>query len=208
MPPTLRIGPIDAELLTRYDCDGSLHATLIYGSDAPVKIDRLELVADIAGTVDLVLSETGTGMGDIGADRGECSLPDKPGVLWDSTMTKMELFYSRFVPWFWFGSADRGWSYYSDSDKGWILDRDGSAMQLERDRTGDVTWRVVFVNHPAEVEGRRTIEFSILTHPAKPKPENFRRHAWQYYVGMRVGDDGDRADRELGRGTARYPHAT
>ena len=181
----LQLGPVPAELKIRYDCDGSFRASLLYGSDTPLAIDRLELVTDIAGTVDLAFSDTGASMNDTDADRGECSLSDKPGVLWDSTETRMELFYSRFVPSFWFGSADRGWSYYCNSDRGWILDRDGSAMQLERDKAGNVTWRVAFVNHPAEVKGRRAIDFAILTHPAKPKPENFRRHAWHYTVGRK-----------------------
>ncbi|MDP6629393.1 MAG: hypothetical protein QGH42_11865 [Kiritimatiellia bacterium] len=180
----LRVGPVDAELVTRYDCDGSLHASLRYGGETAVRIERLELVADIAGKVDLMLSETFNGPGETGADRGDCVLPNRPGVLWDSTMTKMSLFYSRFIPWFWFGSADRGWSYYSPSDEGWILDRDGSAMQIERDQAGDVTWRVVFVNHPAEIKGSREIKFSILTHPAKPKPVNFRQIAWHHFVGQ------------------------
>jgi len=179
----LEIAGIPAELKIRYDCDGSMRASLRYGGDAPVKIERMELVADVAGTVDMAFSDTGSSMNDTDADRGECSLPNKPGVLWDSTMTRMELFYSRFVPSFWFGSADRGWSYYCNSDGGWILDRDGSTMQLERDKAGNVTWRVAFVNHPAEIKGRRVIDFAILTHPAKPKPENFRKHAWHYTVG-------------------------
>ncbi len=179
---TLRIGPLSAELLTRYDCDGSLHAKLIYGSDAPAKIDRLELVGDIDGIVDLALSQTSADTY-TGSDRGECGLSKNPGVIWDSTLTKMELFYSRFIPWFWFGSADRGWSWYSSGDEGWMLDKEGSTMQLERDKAGDVTWRVMFVNHPVEVVGRRTLDFSILTHPAKPKPENYRLYAWQYHAG-------------------------
>jgi hypothetical protein len=180
---TLEIGSMPAELKIRYDCDGSFRASLRYGGDTPVKIDRLELVTDVAGIVDLAVSDTGQGMGDVNSDRGECGLPNKPGVVWDSTMTRLELFYSRFVPSFWFGSADRGWSYYCDSDRGWILDRNGSSMQLERNKNGEVTWRVAFVNHSAEVTGRRTIDFAILTHPAKPKPENFRQHAWHYTVG-------------------------
>ncbi|MBM4143138.1 MAG: hypothetical protein FJ225_06065 [Lentisphaerae bacterium] len=179
----LQIGQVPAELKVRYDCDGSMNVSLRYGGDTPVKIDRLELVTDVAGTVDLAFSDTGSSMNDTDADRGECGLPNKPGVLWDSTLTKMELFYTRFVPSFWFGSADRGWSYYCNSDRGWILDRDGSTMQLERDKAGDVTWRVAFVNHPAEVRGRRAIDFAVLTHPAKSKPENFRQHAWHYTVG-------------------------
>jgi hypothetical protein len=179
----LQIGPVPAELVVRYDCDGSFRASLRYGGDTPVRIDRMELVSDIVGIVDLAVSETGKGMGDTGSDVGECGLPNKPGVVWDSTATKMELFYSRFVPSFWFGSADRGWSWYCNSDRGWILDREGSTMQLVRSQGGEVTWRVAFVNHPAEVKGRRTIEFAVLTHPAKPKPENFRQQAWHYTVG-------------------------
>ncbi|MBM4163339.1 MAG: hypothetical protein FJ222_02710 [Lentisphaerae bacterium] len=181
---TLQIGPIQAELRMQYDCDGSMHATLNWGSDAPAKIDRLEMVTEIAGTVDLAISQCISGGGDqVGADRWECSLPNTPGVVWDSTMTRLELFYSRFIPWIWFGSADRGWSYYSKNDEGWILDREGSAMQIERDKAGNVTWRVIFVNHPAEVKEKRTITFTLLTHPAKPKPENARLYAWQYNAG-------------------------
>jgi hypothetical protein len=56
-------------------------------------------------------------------------------------------------------------------------------MQIERDKAGDATWRLIFVNHPAEVQGKRKIEFTLLTHPAKPKPENFRLYAWQYNAG-------------------------
>jgi hypothetical protein len=179
---TLRIGPLSAELLTRYECDGSMHAKLIYGCDAPAKIDRLELVGEIAGIVDLAASQTSSDTY-IGSDRGECGLSRKPGVIWDSTMTSIELFYSRFIPWFWFGSADRGFSWYSTGDEGWMLDKEGSTMQLEREKSGDVTWRVQFVNHPVEVKGRRALDFSILTHPAKPKPEDYRLYAWQYHAG-------------------------
>lgn len=178
----LKLGPLPAQLLTRYDCDGSLHCTLTYGGDQPVKIDSLELVTDIAGQVDLALSETGQGAM-TGADRWECALPAKPGIAWDSIITNRDMAYTKFVPWFWFGSADRAWSWYCDSDEGWKLDREGSSMRLERNNQGEITWRVLFVNHPAELRGRRTIAFSVLTHPAKPKPADFRQAAWHYLAG-------------------------
>jgi hypothetical protein len=177
----LEVGPLEAVLTTRYDCDGSLHASLAY-TGKKAKLDSLELVADVAGPVDLCLSETGNG-GMTGADRWECTLPPGPGVVWDSRVTGMELSYNKFVPWFWFGSADRAWSWYCDSDSGWLLDREGTSMRLERDDTGAVTWRVLFVNHPTEVEGTRTIDFSLLTHPAKPKPAKHRLDAWHHYIG-------------------------
>lgn len=177
----LKVGPLDAILTTRYDCDGSLHASLAY-SGRNAKVDSLELVTDIDGLVDLCLSETGNG-GMTGADRWECTLPAGPGVVWDSRVTGMEMHYNTFIPWFWFGSADRAWSWYCDSDAGWLLDRDGTSMRLERDDNGSVTWRVLFVNHPTVVDGSRSIDFSVLTHPAKPKPARHRLDAWQHYIG-------------------------
>lgn len=174
----LKIGPLDARLVTRYDCDGSMHCRLVYGGDAPVKIDSLEMVMDVDGQTDLFLSATKGGMA--GADVWECRIPGRAGVVWDSTQTDMELFYTKFIPWFWFGSADRAWSWWCDSDQGWVLDKTGASMQLERDAAGKVTWRVKFVNHPAEIRGERTIDFRMLTHPAKPQPANARLLAWHY----------------------------
>lgn len=174
----LEAGPLGIDLRARYDCDGSLHASLTYGCEAPTRVDGLELVMDVAGLVDLALSAAHGG-GMAGADVWECSLPDRQGVVWDSAnVEKAELYYSHFIPWFWFGSADRAFSWYADSDEHWLIDRDGSTMTLERDAAGAVTWRVKFINHPVEVVGRRTVAFSLLVHPAKPKPPRWRWVAW------------------------------
>ena len=178
----LRAGPIQIALTARYDCDGSMHCSMTWGADQPVQVESFELVTDIAGPVDMGFSETGGG-GMTGADRWEIALAQKEGIIWDSSETQMELFYSKFVPWFWFGSGDRAWSWYCDSDQGWMLNKEGSTMQLERNGDGDVTWRVQFINHQATVKGQRKIDFSLLTHPAKPKPANYREASWHYFAG-------------------------
>ena len=176
----LRIGPLEAELKVRYDCDGSMNATLVYGADAPVKVDKLELVMPVDGPVDMAGSDTGTG-GMAGSDKWECSLPEGTGVVWDSSDRKMELRRGRFVPVFWFGSGDRLFSWLCGNDEGWLIDDTTSTMSLERDAAGKVTWRVQFVNHPVEVKGRRTIDFVIQTHPTRPKPKDWRLYAWHYF---------------------------
>ena len=184
----LRFGPLLVNLVTQYDCDGALHARLRYQSDTPATpIERLELVMDTAGVVDLALSETGFGAM-AGADAWEMSLPNKPGVVWESTRTQLELHNNKFVPYFWFGNADRGWTWFCDSDEGWQLDRAGSTMQLERDAAGQTTWRVAFINHASPVNKPREIAFTILTHPAKSKPANYRRAAWHYFQGSAWAD--------------------
>ncbi|MBI2191443.1 MAG: hypothetical protein HYU36_05615 [Planctomycetes bacterium] len=178
----LQLGPLSASLTVQYDADGALHGRLVYGTEKAADVEGLELVADAEGPVDLALSETGQG-GMAGADAWEIALPPGPGIVWDSTRTQMELMYSRFVPYFWFGSGDRGWTWFCDSDQGWHLDREGSSLQLERDREGRVTWRVRFINHPCRISGSHRIDFSILTHPAKPKPPDFRHVAWHHFAG-------------------------
>jgi hypothetical protein len=158
----LRAGPLRIDLTTQYDCDGAMHVRMTYGSQDPVEVANLALVVDFAGPMDMTPGQGRT------------------GVVYDSADTDPELYYSHFVPWLRFGSNERGFSWICRSEAGWRLDRDGAAMTLERDRRGEVTWRVRFVNHPCRVSGRRKVAFTILTHPAKPRPKDWRRIGWFY----------------------------
>ena len=159
---TLQAGKLRVTLTTQYDCDGAMHVTMDYGVDGPATVERLELVADFAGPMDMT-----PGQG-------------KTGVVWDSADTNPELYYTHFVPWKRFGSNERGFSWICGTEEGWHLDRDGSAMTLERNAAGEVRWRVLFVNHPTEIGAANRIEFTILTHPSKPRPADWRRYAWLY----------------------------
>ncbi len=159
----LRAGELLIDLTTRYDCDGSMHVRMAYGSDGPpVALDRLEMVADYAGPMD------------------EAPGQGKTGIVYDSAKSDPELYYSKFVDWLRFGSNERGFSWICRNEEGWRLDRNGSAMTLERDEKGEIAWRVKFVNHACEVAGRRNIEFTVLTHPAKPRPKDWRTVGWFY----------------------------
>ncbi len=176
----LRAGSLEIGLQVQYDCDGAMHVRLNYGASTPTQVQRLEFLMTTDALTDLAVSAIHGG-GMAGADRWECELSDRPGIVWDSAMIeRAELFYSRFVPWLWFGNADRGFSWYADSDRGWGLDKDGSAMTLERGTNGAVTMRVAFINHPVSVGPEKEIIFTILTHPAKPKPAKHRWIAWRH----------------------------
>ena len=199
----MSFGPLRASLLAQYDCDGALHCRLEYGAEQPAKIDRLELVMPFDGLIDTAFSDIGKSIM-AAADIWECSLPAGEGVVWDSKRAARELAYGRFVPWFWFGSGDRGYTFFCDSSEGWVYDEEGSTLQLERDAAGNVTFRVQFVNHTAEIKGRRTIPFTLLTHPAKDKPRNFRTAAWHYTLGPAwaagyAGEPHDMSEEELKR---------
>ncbi len=181
---SLKVGPLDVALKTQYDCDGAMQCELTYGSAKSVDIDGFEMVVDIAGLVDLKASGA-KGGGMPGADVWECGIPNQVGVVWDSAdMECPDLYYSHFMPWLWFGSGDRAFTWFADSDKDWIIGRDGSSMTLERNAKGDLTWRVKFVSQKAKISGNRTIKFTVLTHPSKPKPEHFRQLAWFWRGGV------------------------
>ncbi len=174
----LKVGPLDVDLDVQYDCDGAMTVRMTYGSDEPATVDALEMLMDVEGLVDMAVSAAHGG-GMAGPDRWECGLPEEEGVVWDSAdIERPALYYSHFIPFLCFGSGDRAFTWIADSDRYWTIDKDGSTMTLERDDQGRLTWRVKFVNHTAVVEGRRTVEFMLLTHPAKPKPGGFRRIAW------------------------------
>ncbi|MFW5802343.1 MAG: glycoside hydrolase domain-containing protein, partial [Verrucomicrobiota bacterium] len=169
---TIRVGTVLLEVKTVYDCDGTLDVYLDYGPEGnAARIDRLELVTEFAGPLDLLASGTRAGMA--GSDVFECSIPQKEGVVWDSTDTDIELFYSKFVPWFWIGTGDRAFTWTCNSDRGWHLDKEGASMQVERDAEGQTTWRVAFINHPVTVRESKSTWFGLLVHPAKPKPEDY-----------------------------------
>ncbi len=196
----LRAGPLDLTLRTQYDCDGAMHCAITYGSATPVTIDGFDMVMDVAGLVDLGTSGLGPGM--VGADVWECGIPTGEGIVWDSAdMGKPDMYYSHFIPWFWFGSGDRAFTFFSDSDEHWMLDRDGSSIRLERDAAGALTWRTKFVNHTVEISGDRTLAFTLLTHPSKPKPEGFRKQAWFWRGGVWAdeyfGGDFTKSDQDL-----------
>jgi len=190
----MKIGSFEVLLTVRYDCDGSFNVRFDYGADEPAVVDTFEMLVELNGTVDMLANAMREG-GMAGSDQWEVSLPNHQGIIWDSfTLPRLPLYYSCFVPWVTFGSGDRAFSYYSDTDQGWGLDIDGSAMQFERNSEQEVTWRVIFVNHPFNVQGSRNIDFTILTHPAKPKPENFRRTNWHFSKCLALGYDSEPVD--------------
>jgi len=177
---TMKVGPLEAELSSQYDCDGAMTFKLTYGATQPVEVETLELVMDAAGPVDLCIAG---GYGMEPSSGWDMTLPAEEGIVWESAenMEALELYYSQFVPWLFFGNGDHGWTWACDSDEQWVLDRDGSSMTLERDKHGQVTLRAKFVNHKTTISGKRGTEFAVFTHPAKPKEKGYRQVAWTHW---------------------------
>ena len=179
----VKVGPLDAKLTVRYDCDGSMWVDINWGpaGDAPVEVDSFQVVADFAGHFDLAVSAAHGG-GMEGPDKKDCYLPQEPdanGLIWSSKEVPLpEMFYSRLIPWFLFGSGDRAFTFTCGSDEGLELDRETAMITLHRQKPGELTGRFSLVNHPAEIDGRHEMSFMWLTHPSKTKPDDYRRIGW------------------------------
>ncbi|HUU60673.1 MAG TPA: hypothetical protein VMZ50_14125 [Phycisphaerae bacterium] len=175
----LKVGPIDAELVTQYDCDGAVTVRLTYSATA--KVDSFELVMELGGVVDMACAGLPAGgkPGEVPYEKLDVTLSGEEGVIWDSAKDAAAARGGGpLVRYLYVGSGDRGFTWLCDEAKGWALDAKVPAMTLERDKVGQVTWRVKFINHAERVSGRRTVEFALLTHPAKPKEKGFRRVQW------------------------------
>ncbi|MFO7870213.1 MAG: hypothetical protein R6V03_02135 [Kiritimatiellia bacterium] len=177
----LRLGPLDATIEVRYDADGAMTCDMEYNSCETASIDRLQLVAEFRGGFQFAASsKAGKNATLSGAVIPEVKLGPGPGVVWDSTgPDRSPLYYSTMVPILTFGNGDRGFTWISDSDRGWVLDRDGSTLQLIRRNNDSLRMEVSFVNHTSVVDDeKRRLRFMLLTHPAKPKPAQYRRIAY------------------------------
>ena len=101
--------------------------------------------------------------------------PAGEGVVWDSSKTGNGSLLGTFLPYVWLGREEEGVAWFADSDKGWLVDDNAPELQLRRDKNGDTTLRVRFVNHPAKLESPAKLVFGWQASPAKPMPDDFRK---------------------------------
>jgi hypothetical protein len=159
------------------DYDGMLSVELTLDPQGkPVKLDRLGLVMDLAGLVNVCKAFRGSSY----AGGGGGLIPaDQKGVIWDSAATRpIPGLAGTFNPAIYVGNPDRGIWWFADSDQGWILDDAKSASTVERLADGHIRVNQWLVNRPATLDKPRTISFLLQAAPAKPLPQGWREVAW------------------------------
>jgi hypothetical protein len=139
------------------------------------------LVAQLAGPVDIALP------GDPVADKAKAYAPSEfalasgAGVAWGNSEEDAEQ-AGRAAPGVlkhvYIGNGDRGFTLLTDGGNGWSIDPAKSMVVLERDEQGNYTLRIRVINHETALKGKKTVTFALLTHPATPRPENFRDRQW------------------------------
>ncbi len=158
----LKAGPTTIDVAAR-GTGGTLELALTYGGGS---VDSLALVFELAGTVDFALA----GAPKPGLSPQSLALKAGEGLVWSCAGgVPTHLFV---------GSGDRGWTVLGGDAAGWRVKPDAPVSTLTRGADGTVTWRLFLVNAPGKLEGTKTAALTLLTHPQRQKPDDWRRQAW------------------------------
>jgi hypothetical protein len=83
-----------------------------------------------------------------------------------------------FIPYIWLGSTKGGLCWFADSDEGWIPDDDVPAIEIQRNKPGQVDLVFNLVGAAATLEAPRTITFALQASPVKAMPPRWREENW------------------------------
>ncbi len=106
-------------------------------------------------------------------------MPEGKGKIWDckilgdATMTK-----GSFIPYIWIGSPAGGLAWFADSDEGWVPSDTNPAMEIQRNKKGQVELVLNIVSEPFTLDKPRTLTFGLQASPVKPMHERWREDKW------------------------------
>jgi hypothetical protein len=176
----LTAGPYEVDVKVGYQFDGGITVEMTYAGVGEGG-ESLELVMELVGPVSQAWSGPRSDRDGIEAVAGlDPTLSSDQGeTIWDSVENAEALGRDdSFVSFLQFGSPDRSFTWLCEGPDGWTRDASRPVMTIERDKSGQVSWRVRFVNHPAGAFDAKTIRFALLTHPARVKGADYRRKQW------------------------------
>lgn len=176
----LAAGRLKIALEASYGPDGSMTVKLAYDGQGAT-VESLDLVVEFAGPMDTLV--VGSPVRDeVRSYRAsEFALGQGEGVAWanagegakGSARARPGVVEHLFL-----GNGDRGFTWLTEGAAGWAIDKAAPTMTILRDKFGQATWRISFVNHAVKLDGPRTLAFTILTHPASSKAPDRRRASW------------------------------
>ena len=158
-----------------------------YGNEGAMTFDIQWKAAEPAASLELVIDFQGA------VTHAYRGLPSdfKPDTVQRNTLDVLlptatdKVVWSNLGPWPAAGDATARYLYVGGLDSGFtwladewsVADAEKPMMVVRRDKAGNASLHILLHNAPAEAaEGRHT--FALLTHPAKPRPQGFRKTQW------------------------------
>ncbi len=206
----LTAGTLRAKLAMRYAEDGSLAGELTYGGQ-DLAIDKLELILELAGPCDVAVAGAPVAEPAQAYAPKLTDLGTAEGVAWSNLADPAEgrgVNQPGVLTHFFLGSGDRGFTWLTPDDQGFVIDAKAPGMVVERDKAGQLNWRIALVNTLTNLKTARSMSFAILVHPARPPAPGRRAACWKPWTGDPVRPPLTAAARKAGAGFVRADAAT
>ncbi|MDP6629392.1 MAG: hypothetical protein QGH42_11860 [Kiritimatiellia bacterium] len=173
-----KAGTLNGRLSLLYGEDGSISGQITFPG-APT-LELLELVLTLSGPVDTAIAGKPAVAGK-SLPEAYGSLKSEPGMLWrnGAEPTGDGAGHPGHVQHFFLGNGDRGFSWLAHGNDGLAIDRKSPSIRVERSREGFTVWRIALLNTKAPAAGERTVGFTLLTHPSRPRTADRRITQWQ-----------------------------
>jgi hypothetical protein len=175
-----RAGALRGTLTLRYSDDGAVQGYVRCDAAANVALERLDVVLDVSGAVDTVIAGNPTApSGDTLLPVNFGVLPSETGVLWRNGAQPIGggIGVAGPVRHYFLGNGDRGFTWLGHAGGTMPTTAGAADVIVERTKEGTVVWRMALGTGPVRqaAEGR----FTLLIHPARPRPADGRVKRWQ-----------------------------
>jgi len=170
------LGDIDITSEVRTEFDGMYKVTMTLTPRRPVSVRDLKMVLPYREAMgDYVHAVTA----EIRSAYWYGYTPKGEGRVWASTdLNDKTMKIGSFIPYVWLGSTGGGLCWFADSDEGWIPNDEVPAIEIQRNRAGEVDLVFNLVSAGAVLDAPRTITFALQASPVKEMPSGWREENW------------------------------
>lgn len=182
----LQAGALRGTLRLQYGADGAMTAEFTYGGQN-VDVEKLELVLELAGACDTIIPGLPVAADGKAQPPAAYTLGTAEGIAWknlpDNAEAKLPAYPGVLTHCF-LGSGDRGFTWLAADATGFAVDAKLPTVLVERDKAGQLTWRLALVNTPTKMKDARTAKFALLVSPARAKVAGRRQAQWKPFAGV------------------------
>jgi hypothetical protein len=171
-----QLGDIAVSSEVRAEFDGMYKVTMTLTPKRPVEVKELKIVLPYAEAMGEYIHAV---TAEIRSAYWYGFTPQGEGRVWASTdLGDKTMRIGSFIPYVWLGSTKGGLCWFADSDEGWIPNDEVPAIEIQRNKTGQVDLVFNLVSAEATLDAPRTITFALQASPVKALPPRWREENW------------------------------
>lgn len=170
------LGDVDVRSDVMVEFDGLYEVTLTLTPRQATALKSLQIVLPYAETMaDYIHAVTA----EIRSGFHYGFTPKGTGRVWDCTqLGDKSMKIGSFIPYLWLGSPQGGLCWFADSDAGWTPDDQTPAIEIRRDRAGQVDLVFNLIGSDVVLDQPRTITFGLQGSPVKAMHKGWREDNW------------------------------